>query len=601
MKILYLDNDIVVCLKMAGQLSTDEAGGVPDAIRDEIGIANAEIHTVHRLDRTVGGLMVYARNAASAANLGRQIADKSFIKEYLAIVNGKPQVESGRFDDLLFRDKEKNVTYVVKRQRKGVRDASLEYNVIGTTPELSLVRIRLLTGRTHQIRAQFSSRKMPLFGDRKYGARNGNDIALWSCFLSFTHPTTGKAIQFEELPPADSPWTLFDGFTSKKTDFTSAKRCQYAKDCGACSYIGQTNEAQLKKKQAKLEKYLQSYGNVLPIIGMSNPYNYRSKVQSAFGIDANGNSTYGIYKQGSHRIVQVDNCLIEDEICSEIINYIFTSLPRFKISVYDENSGKGFLRHVQIRRSTSTGEIMIIAVAASYSFKAQKPFVADLVEHFPDIRSIYLNINDRFTPVVLGDRYKLLYGKDYIEDELLGFRFRLSPGAFYQVNSRQTEILYKTAVDFASLTGKENVLDAYCGTGTIGICASTNAASVTGIEINKASVKDAIYNAKRNNITNCSFITGDASEFMEECVELGRCFDTVFMDPPRGGSDESFLNALIKLSPNKIIYVSCNPETLSRDLELLEPKYKIKLIQGIDMFPFTEHVETVVLMSRKAD
>ena len=614
MKILYSDKNIIVCIKPFGALSTDEPGGMPDLIRNELKLPDAEIHAVHRLDRVAGGLMVYARTQKAAAELGKQISERRFDKKYMAVVHGCPDVGKGRMDDLLFRDSSSNTSYVVTRKRKGVRDASLEYEVLAQKDELSLMKITLLTGRTHQIRVQFSSRKMPLFGDRKYGApETGCGVALWSCELNFTHPQTGDKLHFSALPPQSEPWALFEGLCVQQQDenaelpgHAAARKnaafpaCPHAKKCGGCRFQGMNYARQLEIKQKKLEQLLGEFGPLEQIEGADNPFHYRNKVAAAFGLDEKKRIVSGIYQPESHKIVSVDSCLIEDEKADEIILAIRGMLRGYKIQVFDERKGTGWLRHVLVRRSPSTGEVMVVLVAVSPIFALQKPFLKELLEKYPEIRTVLLNVNDGFTPVVLGRQEKVLYGPGFIEDELLGYRFRISSKSFYQVNPAQTAKLYSTAIDFAGLLGKETVLDAYCGTGTIGICASARAASVAGVEINRDAVKDAIANAKKNEVRNCRFVCADASEYMEDMAAERESCDVVFMDPPRAGSDERFLNSLLKMRPAKIIYISCCPETLARDLRVLvKGKYKVGRIKGVDMFPFTEHVETVVLMSRK--
>ena len=307
----------------------------------------------------------------------------------------------------------------------------------------------------------------------------------------------------------------------------------------------------------------------------------------------------GIYKAGTHKIVNVDSCLIDNETADSNILSIRQMLREFKIQVFDEKSGRGWLRHVLVRRGTATGEVMVVLVAVSPIFKNQKPFLKKLLEKHPEITTVVLNINDRFGPVVLGTRNKVVFGSGTIEDKLCGNRFRISPSSFYQINSAQTEKLYRKAIEFAGLTGRETVLDAYCGIGTIGITASSGAGQVIGVEVNKDSVGDAIVNARLNGIKNCWFIAGDAGETMEQMAEEKSRPDVVFMDPPRAGSDEKFLSSLIKCAPEKIVYISCNIETQARDLEYLEENgYKVRRIQPVDMFPFTNHVEVVSLLSR---
>ena len=377
--------------------------------------------------------------------------------------------------------------------------------------------------------------------------------------------------------------------------------CPHYRKCGGCQLQNLPYAEQLLFKQRMAVSLLGEFGYVEDIIGMENPTHYRNKVHAAFGIDKKKNKIIsGVYQSGTHAIVPVDSCMIEDEIADKIILDIRNMLPSFKIHAYDERSGTGFLRHVLVKRGFSTNEIMVVLVVTSHIFKLQKPFVNKLLELHPEISTVIMNINDRYGPMVLGEREKVLYGKGYIEDILCGYRFRISAQSFYQINPVQTEKLYKIAVDYAGLKGDELVLDAYCGTGTIGITASGKAKQVIGVEIVKEAVKDAIANAKLNGLKNCWFTAGDAGKYMEEMVAEGTRPDVVFMDPPRAGSDERFLNHLIKTAPKKVVYISCNPETLQRDLNhLIRGGYRVKKIQPVDMFPFTKHLETVVLLTKK--
>ena len=375
--------------------------------------------------------------------------------------------------------------------------------------------------------------------------------------------------------------------------------CPQMKKCGGCQMQHLPYARQLELKQGKVNRLMGRFCHVEPILGMDEPYHYRNKVQAAFGTDAHGKIISGVYQSSTHRIVNVDDCMLEDKTADAIIVDIRKMLPRYKITVYDERRGSGWLRHVLVKRSFHTGEVMVVLVAATPIFKLQKPFLAELLEKHPEIITVVLNVNDKFTSLVLGEKEKVLYGSGYIEDELCHLRFRISPKSFYQINPAQTEKLYRTALDFAGLTGKERVLDAYCGTGTIGLAASLHAAEVAGVELNRDAVRDAIANAKRNGVKNCWFTCADAGKFMTEMAEKGESCDVVFMDPPRAGSDRAFLSALLQMAPKRIVYVSCNPETLARDVAMLtEGGYRVKKVQPVDMFPHTEHVETVVLMSR---
>ena len=373
--------------------------------------------------------------------------------------------------------------------------------------------------------------------------------------------------------------------------------CPNWRRCGGCQLQNLPYEQQLIHKQREAVRVLGEFGHVADIIGMECPLHYRNKVHAAFGLDSRRKIVSGIYQPGSHAIVPVAQCLIEDETADRIILSIRKMLPEFRIQVYDESSGSGWLRHVLVKRGFATGQVMVVLVAAGPIFKLQKPFLKKLLELHPEISTVVLNVNDRFGPVVLGKREKVIYGSGYIEDILLGKRFRISPSSFYQINPRQTEKLYSIALGFAGLSGKETVLDAYCGTGTIGLCASSQAKQVIGVEINRDAVKDAIANARVNNIKNCWFTAGDAGQYMEGLAAQGHRPDVVFMDPPRSGSDERFLSSLIKASPRKIVYISCNIETQARDMViLLRGGYRVEKLQPVDMFPFTNHIESVALL-----
>ncbi|MFR5151796.1 MAG: 23S rRNA (uracil(1939)-C(5))-methyltransferase RlmD [Ruminococcus sp.] len=334
---------------------------------------------------------------------------------------------------------------------------------------------------------------------------------------------------------------------------------------------------------------------------MKDPYFYRNKVHAVFDRDRKGNIISGIYEAGTHRVVSIEQCLIEDKKSQEIIRTIRGMLKSFKIKTYDEDTGYGLLRHVLVRRGFSTGEVMVVLVVASPIFPSKNNFVKALRKVHPEISTVVLNINDKNTSMVLGEQGKSYFMvRGFIRDTLCGKSFRISPKSFYRVNPVQTEILYGKAVEFAGLTGKEKVIDAYCGIGTIGLVASGKAREVVGVELNKDAVRDARINARENKVVNISFRQGDAGEFMEAMAEAGEKADVVFMDPPRSGSSEKFLNSVIKLSPKKIVYISCNPETLARDLNFLTRKnYIVKEIQPVEMFCFTDHTEVVTWLEQK--
>ncbi len=380
---------------------------------------------------------------------------------------------------------------------------------------------------------------------------------------------------------------------------TNPDACPLAKKCGGCQLQNMKYDRQLRWKQARCEILLKKFGKVDKIIGMENPYNYRNKVQAAFGRTKSGKIISGVYQSGSHRIVMVDSCMTEDKIADEIIVDIRNMLPKFKIWTYDEDKGTGFLRHVLVKRGFSSGEVMVVLVGASGYFPMKKKFTAALLEKHPEITTVILNINPKDTNLVLGDREEVLYGDGYIEDTLCGCIFRISAKSFYQINPVQTEKLYGKAMELAQLDENTTVLDAYCGIGTIGLVAAKTAGKVIGVELNPDAVKDAVSNAKRNGAKNARFYCADAGDFMQELVQNGEHFDVVFMDPPRSGSSKKFIESLTVCAPEKVVYISCNPETLARDLQLITKKgYNVKKICPVDMFPHTNHIECVVLLER---
>lgn len=379
--------------------------------------------------------------------------------------------------------------------------------------------------------------------------------------------------------------------------------CPLAKKCGGCDYQGMSYEQQLKEKEQAVRRLMKGIGEVSPIIGAKEPYHYRNKVHAVFSRQKNGEIVSGIYQEGSHRVVPVDKCQIENEKADEIIVSVRKLLKSFKIKVYDEDTDFGLLRHVMVRTGYVSGQIMVVLVVRSPIFPSKNNFVKALRAVHPEITTIVLNVNERKTNMVLGERNITIYGKGYIEDTLCGCTFRISPTSFYQINPVQTERLYKTAMMLARLNKRNVVIDAYCGIGTIGMVAAKTVKEVIGIELNAEAVRDANANAKRNHMDNIRFVQGDAGKFMEGMADREEQVDVVFMDPPRSGSDEAFLKSLLVLAPKKIVYISCNPETQARDLRVLcKRDYQVETIQPVDMFPFTTHVETVCLLNnRKPD
>ena len=377
-------------------------------------------------------------------------------------------------------------------------------------------------------------------------------------------------------------------------------RCPVSGKCGGCQFIDIPYAKQLEKKKKETAELLKPFCKLEVIHGMKEPEHYRNKVSAVFTHDRKGNPLSGVYEEGTHYVIPIESCFLEDKKADEIIGTIRGMLKSFKIKVYDEDTGYGLLRHVLVRIGKTSGQIMVVLVAASPIFPSKNNFVKALLKAHPEISTIVLNVNDRRTSMVLGEKEHVLYGKGYIEDTLCGKTFSISPKSFYQINPIQTEVLYGKAIEFAHLTGKETVIDAYCGIGTIGLIAADKAKKVIGVELNRDAVRDAIQNARKNRIKNVDFYQKDAGEFMVQLASQDVHVDVVFMDPPRAGSDEAFLSSVVRLKPDRVVYVSCNPETLARDLKYLTKKgYFVERAEGVDMFPYTNHVESTVLLQRR--
>lgn len=384
---------------------------------------------------------------------------------------------------------------------------------------------------------------------------------------------------------------------------------------------------------------------IKPILGAKDYYHYRDKVTSPFvfpkqafdGKGAAKGSTNsptqhrnvgrkhsskgafkhprsevitGIYAKGTHKVVPVKECLLENPIASKVIDAVRVIMEKHGIEPYDEDTGRGFMRNVIVRVGHETNEVLVVLVTNSEEFPHSKSFCKELISKVPECTTIVQNINTRQTNVILGDKYRVLYGPGFILDELCGMKFRISPGAFYQVNSTQTEALYKTAIELAEIDKGDSIIDAYCGTGTIGLVACKKHGNpLLGLDSSKPAIADAKMNAKHNGVENASFVAEDATDFMKkmaagEVSGLHKNFDTnnlvVFLDPPRSGATEEFLDALVALSPKRIVYISCNPKTQTRDCErLCSAGYLLKTLQPVDMFPHTEHIESIALLEKQ--
>jgi len=380
-------------------------------------------------------------------------------------------------------------------------------------------------------------------------------------------------------------------------------RCPQYELCGGCSLQHLGYQEQLAVKTDHVRDSLDREGLVpetlIPCIGMKDPWNYRNKVQMA--ISEKGKKVLaGFYEENTRKIVNADACDIQDRRANDIVHTCKHLFMKHKIDPYREDKGTGLVRHVLVKVADGTGEILVVIVTTQESFPGRNNFVTDLRATHPNITSIVQNVNPRVTPIVLGDFERVVYGKGYIDDELMGKRFRISSKTFYQINPKQTKILYEKVIEFAKPKATDTILDAYSGIGTIAIILAGMAAKVHAIELNPSSVKSAIQNARHNGVRNVSFHQGDAVAFMEEMKAEGSVPDIVVVDPPRQGLDPAFVTALKAVKPPKIVYISCDPETLSRDLNILvKDGYLLRRVQPVDMFCQTAHVETVSLLSLK--
>lgn len=390
----------------------------------------------------------------------------------------------------------------------------------------------------------------------------------------------------------------------KSNDRTVDIDCDTYKRCGGCNlrHVKYEKTLELKREtvQNLVNKNLKNKIKVQDTIGMEKPFNYRNKAQYPVGIDKDGNPIIGVFANRTHEVIQIKECFIQNKQSEEIAKYICEFAKENKISVYNESTGKGLLRHIVIKVGVKTNEIMCILVINGRELDNEKGLVNKLIKRFPNIKTIVKNINTKNTNVILGKENITLYGDGYIYDKLGDYTFKISPLSFYQINPIQTEKLYNLALEKADLTGNEILFDLYCGIGTIGIFMANKAKEVYGIEIVEEAIKDAKENCKINNISNAKYYTGDTEELLSDLIEKDKIIpDIIVVDPPRKGLDKTTIENIKKIKPKKVIYISCNPATLVRDVSHLEEQYEIKEIQPVDMFPFTSHVECCALMCLK--
>ncbi|REH85085.1 23S rRNA (uracil(1939)-C(5))-methyltransferase RlmD [Staphylococcus felis] len=380
--------------------------------------------------------------------------------------------------------------------------------------------------------------------------------------------------------------------------------CQYFYKCGGCQLQHISYETQLDMKREQVINLFERKGKFSNIkikdtVGMQNPWTYRNKSQIPVGIDKEGKVKMGFYRQRSHDIIDIDECLIQYDEQDAIMGFLKQTIQKYHIKPYQEEKHKGLLRHVVIRKGHFTNEVMVIFVLNGTKLPHQEALIQDLTTQFPHITSIKININTDKSNVIMGKTSHTLYGKEVIIDYLNDVTFEISDLSFYQINVTQTQKLYTIAKNYAQLTGEEIVLDTYCGIGTIGLMMAPYAKHVYGVEVVKEAIEDAKRNALNNQMANTTFEAGAAEDVMLRWKEEGIKPDVVTVDPPRKGCDETFIQTLLELEPERIVYISCNPSTQLRDVQLLSDKYVIKEITPVDMFPQTTHVETVALLTKK--
>lgn len=392
----------------------------------------------------------------------------------------------------------------------------------------------------------------------------------------------------------------------KKSEHRMLTDCITDSQCGGCSLRHMDYDYTMQMKKSSVENTLKkALGREILVnesLPMDEPFYYRNKLQYPLGVSENGELIMGVFAKRSHKIILTKHCQIQNELAQKIANDIFVFAKEHKISGYDEKNQTGILRHIVVRVGIKTNEAMVTLVVNDFKMPKEKELVAFLTSQYPEVKTIVKNLNNKNTNVILGTKNEIIFGNGYITDILLGKKFKISNLSFYQVNPIQTEKLYAKAIEYAVLTGCETIFDLYCGIGTIGICAADKAKQLFGMETIPEAISDAKENAKLNQVENSEFFVGDVEKTLPEFMQKRNVNpDVVFVDPPRKGCDKTALETLLKMEPKRIVYVSCNPATLGRDLKMLEDQYEIKKLAICDMFPWTAHVECVAVLNLKGN
>ncbi len=390
----------------------------------------------------------------------------------------------------------------------------------------------------------------------------------------------------------------------KKSEYRVEPDCFTYKRCGGCSLRHIDYDETLNIKQEKVQnlvnKTLKNKIEVNRTLGMGNPYNYRNKAQYPVGTDKSGRPIFGIFANRTHEIIPIQECHIQKRISCEIADFVLSEMEKFNISVYNEKTGKGLVRHIITKVGVITNEIMVIIVINGKEMPHELTLANNIIDKFPQVKTVVKSINMKNTNVIMGQKNFSIVGRGYITDRLGDFVFKISPMSFYQVNPVQAEALYNIAIEKANITKDDVVCDLYCGIGTIGIFASKFAKKVYGIEIVSQAIEDARVNANLNKINNIEFICGDVEEAFDELIKKEKVKpDVIIVDPPRRGLDVKTIGNIIKLKTSRVVYISCNPATMVRDLKLMEELYEVVEVQPVDMFPFTSHVECCAVLELK--
>lgn len=392
----------------------------------------------------------------------------------------------------------------------------------------------------------------------------------------------------------------------EKSEYRTDEDCTTYKRCGGCSlrHINYKETLKIKQNavQSLVNKTLKNQIEVEPTLGMENPFHYRNKLQYPVGVNRDGVPVMGVFANRTHEIIPIKKCLIQNELAEQVAKEVFTFIKENNISVYNEKTGKGLIRHIIVKIGVKTNELMCIIVINGNNIPKEKELVKVITSKFNNVKSIIKNINTKNTNVILGNQNISLYGNGYIQDKLGKYLFNISPMSFYQVNPVQAEKLYNLGIEGAKLSKDDVVFDLYCGIGTISLFMADYVKKVYGVEIVAEAIDMAKENAKLNNVNNTEFIAGDVEKVLDGLINIQKVIpDVIMVDPPRRGLDNTSINNILKIKPQRLIYISCNPATLVRDLAKLEDIYEIQSIKPVDMFPFTSHVETVALLVKSSE